>query len=198
VTAPKPVPIGRRVLAGIGALVVIAAIGTAGWHGYHEILAAPVKRVVFAGDLDRLSHAELDALAQAIQAAPPGSVTLATVREAAKRVPWVREATVRRQFPDAVEITFERRFSPGGAPPAESAMVAGDKLLGRQVMSLAIDGAGKVSGCKVVAASGDTGLTYGCEDVAAEHFATSAPATAAAERQGYMTILVYGHTEHVV
>ena len=95
-------------------------------------------------------------------------------------------------------ITFERRFNPGGAPPAESAMVAGDKLLGRQVMSLAIDGAGKVSGCKVIAASGDTGLTYGCEDVAAEHFATSAPATAAPERQGFMTILVYGHTEHAV
>ena len=94
-------------------------------------------------------------------------------------------------------ITFERRFSPGGAPPAESAMVAGDKLLGRQVMSLAIDGGGKVSGCKVIAASGETGLSYGCEDVAAEHFTTSAPASAS-ERQGFMTILVYGHTEHVV
>jgi hypothetical protein len=65
-------------------------------------------------------------------------------------------------------------------------------------MSLAIDGAGKVSGCKVIAATGDTGLTYGCEDVAAERFATSAPATAGPQRQGFMTILVYGHTEHVV
>jgi len=95
-------------------------------------------------------------------------------------------------------ITFERRFNPGGAPPAEAAMTAGDKLLGRQVMALAIDGAGKVSGCKVVAASGDTGLAYGCDDVAAERFEIKAPATAEAQRQGYMTILVYGHTEHVV
>ena len=95
-------------------------------------------------------------------------------------------------------VTFERRFNPGGAPPAESAMQPGDKLLGRQVMALAIDGAGKVSGCKIVAATGETGLTYGCEDVAAEQFATGATAKAKPQRQGFMTILVYGHTEHVV
>jgi hypothetical protein len=95
-------------------------------------------------------------------------------------------------------VTFERRFNPGGSPPAESAMQPGDKLLGRQVMALAIDGAGKVSGCKVIAATGETGLTYGCEDVAAEQFATSTSAMAESRRQGFMTILVYGHTEHVV
>lgn len=105
--AAVPVPMGRRVLAGIGAVAVVAAIAGAGWYGYHAILAQPVKRVVFAGDLDRLQHTELDALSQAIQSAPSGSVTLATVREAAKRVPWVREVTVRRLFPDAVEITFQ-------------------------------------------------------------------------------------------
>ena len=89
-------------------------------------------------------------------------------------------------------------FNPGGAPPAESAMQPGDKLLGRQVMALAINGAGKVSGCKVIAATGETGLTYGCEAVAAEQFATGASAMAEPQRQGFMTILVYGHTEHVV
>ena len=73
-----------------------------------------------------------------------------------------------------------------------------DKLLGRQVMALAINGAGKVSGCKVIAATGETGLTYGCEAVAAEQFATGASAMAEPQRQGFMTILVYGHTEHVV
>ena len=105
--ANTPAPIGRRVLAGLGAVAVIATIAAAGWYGYREILAHPVKRVVFAGEVDRLPHAELDALAQAIKAAPADSVTLATVREAAKRVPWVREATVRRLYPDAVEVRFQ-------------------------------------------------------------------------------------------
>ena len=95
-------------------------------------------------------------------------------------------------------ITFERRFTPGGAVPSDAAIGPADKLLGRQVMALAIDGAGKVSGCKVVATSGDTGVAYGCDEAAAEHFEASAASNAASSREGYMTILVYGHTEHVV
>ena len=105
--ANAPAPIGRRIVAGIAAVLVVSAIAGAGWYGYRAILEQPVKRVVFAGDLDRLPHAELEALSQAIQSAPSGSVTLATVREAARRVPWVREVSVRRQFPDAVELTFK-------------------------------------------------------------------------------------------
>ena len=89
-------------------------------------------------------------------------------------------------------ITFERRFDPGGAPPADAVMQKGDKLLGRQVMALAIDGSGKVGNCKIVSTSGETGLEYGCEEAAAEHFEAKAAAA------GFMTILVYGHTEHVV
>jgi hypothetical protein len=95
-------------------------------------------------------------------------------------------------------ITFERRFTPGGAQPSEAAIDPGDKLLGQQVMALAIDQAGKVSGCKVVAASGETGVAYGCNEVAAEHFEAGAPSEAKPQRQGFMTILVYGHPEHVV
>jgi len=96
-------------------------------------------------------------------------------------------------------ITFERRFSPGGATLAQSAMQPGDKLLGRQVMALAIDQAGKVSQCKVVAATGETGLDYGCAEAQAERFeASAAAATSTPYHQGFMTILVYGHNEHVV
>jgi cell division protein FtsQ len=33
--------------------------------------------------------------------------SIAAVREAARRLPWVRDASVRREYPDAVEIAFE-------------------------------------------------------------------------------------------
>lgn len=95
-------------------------------------------------------------------------------------------------------ITFERRFSVGGSAPAERTMQTGDKLLGRDVMALAIDGAGKVSGCKVVLSQGETGLDYGCSEASAERFEATAARGAEAQRQGFLTVLVYGHNEHMV
>jgi len=96
-------------------------------------------------------------------------------------------------------ITFERRFSPT-ANAGLSSLQPGDTLLGGQVMALAIDSAGAVKGCKVVATSGSVTPQYGCTQAAAERFEASAAATSsnAGAHQGYMTILVYGHSEHVV
>jgi hypothetical protein len=96
-------------------------------------------------------------------------------------------------------LTFERRFQPGTMDPSDgAALQPGDTLLGRQVLALAIDAAGAVKGCKIVAASGDMTPSYSCKDAAAEHFEASAKRTGTPARQGYMTILVYGHSEHVV
>ena len=95
-------------------------------------------------------------------------------------------------------ITFERRFTPGTAAPGEDQLGTGEKLLGKEVMALAIDHAGKVSGCRVVDTTGDTGVAYGCDEAKGETFETAAAATAGEHRLGFMTILVYGHNEHVV
>jgi len=95
-------------------------------------------------------------------------------------------------------ITFERRFTPGMKPEAD--VKAGETLLGGQVMALAIDARGAVKNCRVVATSGSVKPEYGCDEASAERFdasASTAPAVTA-EREGFMTILVYGHSEHVV
>jgi hypothetical protein len=94
---------------------------------------------------------------------------------------------------ELTRITFERRFSPGG--PDSGALQTGDTLLGRQVLALAIDAKGSVSGCKIVAESGDMTPDYGCKEAQGERFQSSAAKAPA--KQGYMTILVYGHAEHV-
>jgi cell division protein FtsQ len=100
-----PASLGRRIgsaLAGAGAVALLA---WAAWYGFAEVAAQPVKRVAFAGALDRLDPAELERLATAVRSAAAPS--LESIHAAARRVPWVREASVRRLFPDAVEITFE-------------------------------------------------------------------------------------------
>ena len=107
------------------------------------------------------------------------------------------EKTASGSKDEYTRITFERRFSPDWQPTATQAP-AGDLLLGRQVMSLAIGAKGTVQGCQVVAASGDMRPEYGCKEASAERFSASVGGTRAEPRQGYMTVLVYGHSEHVV
>lgn len=96
-------------------------------------------------------------------------------------------------------ITFERRFTPGITPQTET-LKPGETLLGGQVMALAIDARGAVKHCKIVATSGAVTPQYGCDQAAAEKFEASVRDTKAgpAAREGYMTILVYGHSEHLV
>ena len=92
-------------------------------------------------------------------------------------------------------ITFERRFSPGTQPDLGK-LQAGDTLIGGQIMALAIDARGQVKGCKIVAETGSMRPQYGCDEASAERFQASA--ARAPEREGYMAVLVYGHSEHVV
>lgn len=97
---------------------------------------------------------------------------------------------------EVTRITFERRFDPG-KEPAKPNLEAGDTLLGGQVMALAIDPRGMVKDCHIVATSGELQPQYSCSDATAERFQASVGGTQK-EEDGYMTILVYGHSEHMV
>lgn len=98
---------------------------------------------------------------------------------------------------EVTQITFERRFNPGAAP-AKPNLKPGDTLLGGEMMALAIDSRGAVKDCRVVARSGQMRPEYSCDDATAERFQASVGGAQKAERDGYMTILVYGHSEHMV
>jgi cell division protein FtsQ len=100
----KTAPILRtRILPAAAAAVVVAALATAGWQGYGALMSQPFQRVVLSGNLEKLAPEDLAAFEQAVR----GATSIAAVREAAKRVPWVREASVRREHPATVEIAFE-------------------------------------------------------------------------------------------
>lgn len=93
-------------------------------------------------------------------------------------------------------ITFERRFSPT-ANLVDGEVAAGNSLLGKSVLALAIDGEGRVRGCKVVAAGGMK-PDYGCKEATAEKFEASASSAPVATRVATLTILVYAHEENQV
>lgn len=88
-------------------------------------------------------------------------------------------------------ITFERRFSPAGAK-ADTAIGAGEMLLGGQVMKLAIGHDGKVAGCTVIEKAEGMDSDYGCAEAAGELF----PAGRAGD--ALLTVLIYAHSEQVV
>ena len=96
-------------------------------------------------------------------------------------------------------ITFERRFTPGAKPDLDK-LQPGETMLGGRLMSLAINANGAVENCEVVATSGSVAPEYGCADLKAERFEASAGGTSASvpARSGYMSIIVYGHSEHIV
>ncbi len=99
--------LGRRVLVALAGGAAIAVMAGGAWHGYRTVVSQPVKRVIFAGELDRLPHADLDALAAAVQAAPGAS--LPSIRAAARRVPWVLDATVDPR-PDGSRLTMRLHY----------------------------------------------------------------------------------------
>ena len=87
--------------------LALAALGGGAWYAYEAASSQPIRTVHFSGDTERIARADLDRLAESLRALPASGSTLVAVREAAKRIPWVRDASVRRRFPDAVEVRLE-------------------------------------------------------------------------------------------
>lgn len=92
------------------------------------------------------------------------------------------------------KVTYERRFSPGNQLDSGK-LQPGDTLLGRQVMFLTFAADGAIESCKVVAATGEMEFQYNCDEARKEQF--KALAFGAPARQAFLTVLAYGHSEHI-
>ncbi len=89
----------------LGLLLAFAAIA---W-GLRTLAQLPVEQIVFVGDLkneDRIDVAELELITRDVKAGV-GYVDIQALQILFKRVPWVREVTVRRKFPNALEVRLE-------------------------------------------------------------------------------------------
>lgn len=92
-----------RTLSITAGIAVAGALAAGGVQGYRYLAGRPLQHVRFAGDLARVAPADLRALADSVR----GMTSLEQVRQRARQVPWVRDAAVRREFPDGVEIELD-------------------------------------------------------------------------------------------
>jgi cell division protein FtsQ len=106
-SAPVAERLSIRIFRAGAAAAVVVLIAGGAWYGYAALMSRPVAHVRFTGDVERVPPAALEALADGIKRASAAGLGMESVREAARRVPWVREASVRRRFPDALEIRVE-------------------------------------------------------------------------------------------
>ena len=100
-------PLRLRIGRAAAAAAVAAVMACGVWYAFDRLSQEPVRRVVFIGDAQKLVPADLEAFAEGIRGLPASGPSLAAIRDAARRLAWVRDATVRRRFPGTVEVAFE-------------------------------------------------------------------------------------------
>lgn len=103
----------RRLNAAAGALVAVAALLT--------VLAAlqwllrspwfPVREVTVLGRLEHTTRADIERAAEGRIAGNFFAADLAAVRAALETLPWVRHVSVRRVWPDRIEMTLEEHVA---------------------------------------------------------------------------------------
>ncbi len=91
-----------RVLRAAGGALAVVALARPAWLGW-DALAAPIAEVRFTGDTGRIAAADLERLAAGLAGRRARETPMESVR-AARRLPWVRECSVRLRFPDTLEI----------------------------------------------------------------------------------------------
>ena len=94
------------IVAGICIGLFLLAGGYAVWKAVPEM---PVRELSFKGTMQHTSKDELARLAQNAQGIQGDvwRIDLEQFRADVKRLPWVRDAAVRRVFPDRIEVTVE-------------------------------------------------------------------------------------------
>lgn len=93
-----------RTAAGVVALMALAG---GSWLGWDAIGRRPISQVNFTGDVARVAATDLDRLAASLKGREARETPLDAVREAARRLPWVRDASARLRFPGTLEIRLE-------------------------------------------------------------------------------------------
>jgi cell division protein FtsQ len=92
-------------LRATGAATALAILAAGAWKGWEAIGRRPIESVRFVGETARVPPADLERLAAGLRGREAREVALPAVRDAVRRLPWVRDCAVRRVFPGTLEVT---------------------------------------------------------------------------------------------
>jgi cell division protein FtsQ len=93
-------------LRATAAATVLGLVAAGAWQGWEAMGRRPVDAVRFTGETARVPVADLDRLAAGLRGRQARDVDLAAVRDAVRRLPWVRDCAVRRVFPGTLEVAI--------------------------------------------------------------------------------------------
>lgn len=106
-------------------LLLLAAAILLAWAGVlavQRLPLLPLNRLVVAAPLDQVSRLQVEHTARTVLAGNFLTVNLESAQAAFERMPWVRSASVRRLWPDGVELELEEhraaaRWTPQDGEP---------------------------------------------------------------------------------
>ncbi len=94
----------------ISLLILVAATG--GWHSYQWLMqptTLPIRSVTLAGELRHVAPQDLQALLRDEVGQGFFGVDLAAIKRKVESLPWVYQASLRRIWPDRLQVTIEEQ-----------------------------------------------------------------------------------------
>lgn len=100
----------------------VVVLAWAAMAGLKRLPIYPLRELVVVGDVERVSRAQIEHAARTALSGNLFGVDLDAARLAFEKLPWVRSASLRRQWPDALELALEEhvavaRWSPADGEP---------------------------------------------------------------------------------
>ncbi|HEX8986385.1 MAG TPA: cell division protein FtsQ/DivIB [Rhodocyclaceae bacterium] len=102
-----------------------ASLAWAGVMAMQRLPIFPLRQLVVATPLEQVARAQIEQTARAALAGNFFTVNLDAVRGSFEQLPWVRKASVRRLWPDAIELSLEEHVAAARwqRPNGEAALV---------------------------------------------------------------------------